>query len=266
MSRPSLFPEAEWPLRDLGRPPRRYDFAGRAGNLVSLRSRAARVSVGGRAWSCRCARARGSVRRRRCARRSGHVLLSRRARMALVFQIDAGAQHAGVGRCFPVGGWRTIPLAPHDSDDAARGRPRFRVEASGADPSGWTAPPGRVHRRRVELTARRGHSHHGSRDSVRAWRPARFLLASHHATLSQGVAISDGVFPRADGVAELRCRRPRLSAITAEPIPCSLVLPASMSDARRPHSSVGRQRGHEYRSILSFHRYAVHKRIQGSCP
>ena len=80
----------------------------------------ARISQHRRARPCRRDVAGGPLRRRGRTRRSGHLLLPRRARLAVLLPLDDRAQHRRARRAEPVRRGRPLPVAP------ARERPRDR--------------------------------------------------------------------------------------------------------------------------------------------
>ena len=98
---------------------------------MPLRRRPARVPQHRRARPRRRAVRRGPLRRGRHPRRSGHLLLPRRARVAVVLPLDDRAQHRRARRAEPVRRRRPLPVA------AARERDgRSRSWTTARPPSG----------------------------------------------------------------------------------------------------------------------------------
>ena len=98
---------------------------------------------------------RGAARRRRHPRRSGNVLLPRRAGVAFVLPLDRRAQHRRARGARPVALGRSVPVGPSGIERISSGRDTptaGEIVAWSAEHDGYeTLSPPAVHRRAVRL-------------------------------------------------------------------------------------------------------------------
>ena len=93
---------------------------------MPLRRRAARLPEHRRARPCRRPVGRGPVRGRGHPGRSGHLLLPRRARVAVVLPVHPRAQHRRAWRPELLHGGRPVPVGPARGRPGDRGHRRWR--------------------------------------------------------------------------------------------------------------------------------------------